>query len=222
MTASTTSTAASSSGASSWAWRCGILQSNHEGEIIDAIQDARNWADAIIINPGAYTHYSYAICDAVTAVRLPTIEVHLSNVYAREPFRHHSVIAPVAVGQIAGLGPIGYLLALEAARYRGAESPMTALHRLAAETAAGILACLCLFQQPAGTVIAGESGPIDLPEKAVLPTTCVIQKWEQIPTIIVGINESRQERAVIATGLNANVVSPSASVRLKRRPPPPR
>ena len=94
-----------------------ILQSNHEGEIIDAIQDARNWADAIIINPGAFTHYSYAIRDAITAVRMPTIEVHLSNVYAREEFRHHSVIAPVAVGQIAGLGPVGYLLALEAAKF---------------------------------------------------------------------------------------------------------
>lgn len=91
-----------------------ILQSNHEGEIIDAIQDARNWADGLILNPGAYTHYSYAIRDAVTAVRMPVIEVHLSNVHGREEFRRHSVIAPVVAGQIVGLGSIGYLLALEA------------------------------------------------------------------------------------------------------------
>jgi 3-dehydroquinate dehydratase-2 len=93
-----------------------ILQSNHEGEIIDAIHQAREWADALIINPGAYTHYSYAIRDAITAVRLPAIEVHISNVHAREEFRRHSVISPVVVGQIVGLGSYGYLLALEAAK----------------------------------------------------------------------------------------------------------
>ncbi len=91
-----------------------ILWSNHEGEIIDAIHDAREWADAIIINPGALTHYSYSVRDALTAVRLPAIEVHLSNVHAREEFRRHSVISPVVIGQIVGLGSLGYLLALEA------------------------------------------------------------------------------------------------------------
>ncbi len=91
-----------------------IYQSNHEGEIVDAIQDAREWADAIIINPGALTHYSYSVRDALTAVRLPAIEVHVSNVHAREEFRRHSVISPVVLGQIVGLGSFGYLLALDA------------------------------------------------------------------------------------------------------------
>jgi 3-dehydroquinate dehydratase II len=94
-----------------------IFQSNHEGEIIDAIQDARTWADAIVINPAAYTHYSYAIRDALTAARLPAVEVHISNVHAREEFRRHSVISPVVVGQIVGMGPYGYLLALDAVRH---------------------------------------------------------------------------------------------------------
>ena len=94
-----------------------IVQSNHEGEIIDAVQDAVNWADAIVINPGAYTHYSYAIADAIRAVRLPTVEVHISNIHAREEYRRESVIAPAAAGQIAGFGTASYLLALDAARY---------------------------------------------------------------------------------------------------------
>jgi 3-dehydroquinate dehydratase-2 len=93
-----------------------IFQSNSEGEMIDIIHDALKWADAIIINPGAYTHYSYAIRDALAAVRLPTIEVHLTNVNAREEFRRHSVIAPVASGQIVGFGTNGYLLALDAVK----------------------------------------------------------------------------------------------------------
>ena len=92
--------------------RC--FQSNHEGAIIDEIHKARDSADGIIMNPGAFTHYSYAIRDAIAAVGLPAVEVHLSNVYKREPFRHVSVTAPVMLGVIAGLGPIGYELALEA------------------------------------------------------------------------------------------------------------
>ncbi|MFN7251159.1 MAG: type II 3-dehydroquinate dehydratase [Anaerobacillus sp.] len=88
-------------------------QSNHEGEIIDLIHKAedRDYA-GLIINPGAFTHYSYAIRDAIASVSFPTIEVHISNVHARESFRHQSVISPVTIGQIVGLGTKGYKLAL--------------------------------------------------------------------------------------------------------------
>jgi 3-dehydroquinate dehydratase-2 len=91
------------------------FQSNCEGAIIDAIHGARGRHGAILINPGAYTHYSIAIRDAIAAVGIPTVEVHLSNVHRREEFRRHSVIAPVAVGTIAGFGAESYELGLRAA-----------------------------------------------------------------------------------------------------------
>ena len=89
-----------------------FVQSNSEGALVDAVQQAANSCNGIIINPAAYTHTSIAIRDAIAAVALPTIEVHLSNVYSRETFRHKSLIAPVVVGQIAGFGAKGYELAL--------------------------------------------------------------------------------------------------------------
>ena len=92
------------------------FQSNGEGAIVERIQRARGRARALVINPAAYTHTSVAIRDAITACELPTIEVHLSNVYAREPFRHHSTIAGIVVGRIMGFGADGYLLALRAAK----------------------------------------------------------------------------------------------------------
>ena len=90
------------------------FQTNHEGELVEQIQDARGTADAIVINPGAYTHTSIAIADALAAVALPAVEVHLSHIYKREEFRRKSLIAPACVGTIAGFGARSYYLALEA------------------------------------------------------------------------------------------------------------
>ncbi len=89
-------------------------QSNHEGDLIDQIHAARGVYDGIVINAGAYTHYSIAIHDAIKAVRLPCVEVHLSNVHTREEFRHKSYLSPVCIGVICGFGKMSYLLALEA------------------------------------------------------------------------------------------------------------
>lgn len=92
-----------------------IFQSDHEGEIVEKIGKAKDKFDCILINPAAYTHTSVAIRDAVSAVSIPTIEVHLSNIYAREEFRHTSLVAPVAVGQVSGFGLDSYRLGLKAA-----------------------------------------------------------------------------------------------------------
>jgi 3-dehydroquinate dehydratase II len=99
-----------------------IQQSNHEGELIDLIQDARTWADGIVLNAGGYTHTSVAIRDAIASIDIPVIEVHLSNIFAREEFRHQSLIAPVCRGNISGLGEQSYLLALVALANISAEN----------------------------------------------------------------------------------------------------
>ena len=97
-----------------FALKIDFRQTNQEGILVDWIQEAASAARGIVINPGAYTHTSVALQDAIRAVGLPVIEVHLSNIFARERFRHHSFVSPVAAGVICGLGPLGYVLALEA------------------------------------------------------------------------------------------------------------
>lgn len=95
-------------------YECEVYQSNHEGDLVDRIHASREAFNGVIINAGALTHYSYALRDAIACVRIPFVEVHMSNIYAREEFRHKSVIAPVCAGQISGFGKTSYFLALAA------------------------------------------------------------------------------------------------------------
>ncbi len=93
---------------------CDVFQSNHEGVLIDKLHEAMDTYDGIVLNAGAYTHYSYAIRDAIAAIQLPVVEVHMSNVHKREEFRHHSVISPVCSGVICGFGKNSYILGISA------------------------------------------------------------------------------------------------------------
>jgi len=95
-----------------------FYQSNHEGDIIDMLHKADGDFEGIVLNAGAFTHYSYAIRDAISSINSPVIEVHLSNVYARDEFRHHSVLTPVCIGQISGFGKLSYILAIQAIKER--------------------------------------------------------------------------------------------------------
>ena len=103
--------------AESLGFECEIFQSNSEGAIIDKLQACRQEVDGVVANMGAYTHYSIAIRDAIASIRIPCIEVHISNVHSREEFRRVSVIAPVCAGQICGFGKYSYLLALEGLKH---------------------------------------------------------------------------------------------------------